>query len=161
MTTEPNTAPADDTLEKLLNAVRDEPLLKQLLAGSAARKLLDQAGALIRKKLDSRELSDDMLLRIFVSLARSTDYVLYAAMTWPRHLKPPGRAPRSGRPRRPANPSNARSISVPSGTGSSTPMNGLPPRQANRLNWRASLSLRLSILAERSQKTLASQHQFG
>jgi hypothetical protein len=100
MTTEPNTAPADDTLEKLLNAVRDEPLLKQLLAGGAARKLLDQAVALIRKRLDSRELSDDMLLRILVSLARSTDYVLYAAMTWPRHLKPAGPTSRSGRPRR-------------------------------------------------------------
>ena len=108
MTTEPNTNPADETLEQLLNAVRDEPLLKQLLAGSATRKLLDQAVALIRKQLDSRELSDNMLLRIVVSLTRSTDYVLYAAMTWPRHLKPPGRASRSRRPRRRRTPRTQR-----------------------------------------------------
>ncbi len=41
MITKPNTAPADETLEKLLNAARAEALLKQLLAGSDAGKLLD------------------------------------------------------------------------------------------------------------------------
>ena len=108
MITEPNAAPADDTREKLLNAVRDEPLLKQLLAGTAAGKLLDQAVALICKRMDSRELSNDMLLRIIRSLARSTDYAVYAAMTWPRHLKRPGQASRSGGQRRRRTPRTQR-----------------------------------------------------
>ena len=93
MTTESNSNTADDTLEKLVNAVRNEPLIKQLMAGIVATEIEQKAVAVLRKRMDSRGLSDNMLLRIIGSLAKSTDYVFYAALP---QVKRRGRASRSG-----------------------------------------------------------------
>jgi hypothetical protein len=97
MTTEPNTDAADDTREKLVNAVRDEPLIKQLLAGIDATEICDKAVAVLRKRIDSGGLSDNMLLRIIDSLAKSTAYVAYIAVDRPPKAKRRAPASRLGR----------------------------------------------------------------
>ena len=102
MTTEP-----ESFTNAASTAVHDEALIKQLKAAIDSTEICDKAVALLRKRMDSRELSNDMLLRIIVSLARSTDYVFYAAMNRPPQLKRPGRASRSGRRSRRARPCRA------------------------------------------------------
>ena len=110
MSTEPNMNCADD-IEKLIDAARDEPLIKQLAAGIVAREICDKAVDLLRKRIDSGELSDHMLLRIIDSLAKSTAYVAYAAVDCAPQAKRNGRAARSGHQSRRAptarRPSNA------------------------------------------------------
>jgi hypothetical protein len=96
MTTEPDTNAADATLEKLVNAVRDEALIKQLKAGIDAEEICKKAVDLLGKRTVSGELSNDMLLRIIISLAKSTAYVAYAPVNRPPQTKRRGRASRSG-----------------------------------------------------------------
>jgi hypothetical protein len=70
MTTEPNANSADGNRES--TALRDEALIKQLKAAINSEEICEKAVAVLRKRIASRELSDNMLLRIIVFLAKST-----------------------------------------------------------------------------------------
>jgi hypothetical protein len=58
--------------EKLVSALRDETLIKQFEAAIDAEEIREKALEVLRKRIDSREISDSMLLRIIASLAKST-----------------------------------------------------------------------------------------
>ena len=73
MTTGPNTKSAERDREKLVNALRDEVLIKQLEAAIDSQEIYKKALDLIDKRLVSGEVSDNMLLRIVVSLSKSGD----------------------------------------------------------------------------------------
>jgi hypothetical protein len=68
----PNTVRTDDR-EKLVNAVRDEALIKQLKDAMYSERIREKALDVLDKRIASGKLSIDMLLRIFVSLGKSTD----------------------------------------------------------------------------------------
>jgi hypothetical protein len=69
----PNTVRTDDR-EKLVNAMRDEALIKQLKDAMYSERIREKALDVLAKRTASGELSVDMLLRIYVSLGKSTDY---------------------------------------------------------------------------------------
>ena len=69
----PNTVRTGDR-EKLVNAVRDEALIKQLEAATYSERIREKALDVLDKRIASGEMSVDMLLRIYVSLGKSTDY---------------------------------------------------------------------------------------
>jgi hypothetical protein len=75
MTTGPNTntKSAERDREKLVNALRDEVLIKQLEAAIDSQEIYKKALDLIDKRLVSGEVSDHMLLRILVSLSKVGD----------------------------------------------------------------------------------------
>ena len=73
MTTGPNTKSAEGNGEKLVNALRDEAQIKQLEAAIHSQEILEKALDVLRKRIASREVSDNMLLRIVVSLSKSGD----------------------------------------------------------------------------------------
>ena len=75
MTTGPNTntKSAERDREKLVNALRDEVLIKQLEAAIDSQEIYKKALDLIDKRLVSGEVSDHMLLRILVSLSKAGD----------------------------------------------------------------------------------------
>jgi hypothetical protein len=85
----PNTVRTDDR-EKLVNAMRDEVLIKQLKDATYSERIRKKALDVLNKRIASGELSDHMLLRIIVSLSKSTE-------DWFRHClevdRPPRRRP--------------------------------------------------------------------
>jgi hypothetical protein len=72
MTTGPNTNSAECSQEKLADALRDETLVKQLKAAIHTQEIWQKALDVLHKRMASREISDSMLLRIVVSLSKST-----------------------------------------------------------------------------------------
>ena len=68
----PNTVRTDDR-EKLVNAMRDAALIKQLKDAMYSERIREKALDVLDKRIASGEMSIDMLLRIFVSLGKSTD----------------------------------------------------------------------------------------
>jgi hypothetical protein len=70
MNTAPNTNSADSNRDSV--ASREEAFIKQLKAGIQSNEDCEKALDLIRKRIASGELSDNMLLRVTLSLAKST-----------------------------------------------------------------------------------------
>jgi hypothetical protein len=58
--------------EKRVNALRDEALIKQLEASIYSEGIRQKALDVLHKRIASREISENMLLRIAVSLGKST-----------------------------------------------------------------------------------------
>jgi hypothetical protein len=58
--------------EKRVNASRDEALIKQLEASIYSEGIRQKALDVLHKRIASREISENMLLRIAVSLGKST-----------------------------------------------------------------------------------------
>ena len=83
-----------------INALRDEDLealVKLLEAASKSSEILQKANDVLQKRIASGELSDNMLLRIIDSLAKSTAYVAYVAVDRPPQAKRRAPASRLGR----------------------------------------------------------------
>ena len=72
MTAGPNTNSTECNREKLVNALPDEALIKQLEAAIYSNEIWEKALDVVRKRIASREVSDNMLLRVVVSLSKST-----------------------------------------------------------------------------------------
>src|SRR2546429_3295447 len=72
ITAGPNTDSTECNREKLVNALRDEALIKQLEAAIYSNEIWEKAIDVVRKRIASREVSDNMLLRVAVSLSKST-----------------------------------------------------------------------------------------
>jgi hypothetical protein len=68
----PNTVRTGDR-EKLVNAMRDEALIKQLKDAMYSERIREKALDVLVKRIASGEISADMLLRIIVSLSKSTE----------------------------------------------------------------------------------------
>ena len=62
--------------QKLLDALRDEAQIKRFEAGIEAEEIKELAVNVLRKAIASRDVSNNMLLRIIVSLSKSTEGVL-------------------------------------------------------------------------------------
>src|SRR5690242_20581920 len=70
MVDEPNTSSADANRESV--ASPEEALINRLKAGIESNEIWGRALDLLRKRMESGELSDNMLLRVTLSLAKST-----------------------------------------------------------------------------------------
>ena len=73
MTTGPNKNSAKGKRKKLVTGLSEEAQIKQLEAAIDSQKIYKKALDLIDKRLVSGEVSDNMLLRIVVSLSKSGD----------------------------------------------------------------------------------------
>ena len=78
--------------QKLLDALRDEAQIKRFEAGIEAEEIKDLAANVLRKAITSKNISSNMLLRIVVSLSKSTDAVMKELGATGR----PGRRERAG-----------------------------------------------------------------
>jgi hypothetical protein len=76
----PNTVRTDDR-EKLVNAMRDEALIKQLKDATYSERIREKALDVLNKRIASGEISDHMLLRIIVSLSKSTEDLFRIAVS--------------------------------------------------------------------------------
>jgi hypothetical protein len=72
MTAGPNTNSTECNREKLVNALPDEALIKQLEAAIYSSEIWEKALDVVCKRIASREVSDNMLLHVVVSLSKST-----------------------------------------------------------------------------------------
>jgi hypothetical protein len=72
MTAGPSTNSTECNREKLVNALCDEALIKQLEAAIYSTDIWQKALDVLRKRIASRELSENMLLHVVVSLSKST-----------------------------------------------------------------------------------------
>ena len=70
MTAEPNTNSTEYNREKLVNALRDEALIKQLEAAIYSNEIWEKALDVLCKRIASGEVSDNMLLRVWFPLAK-------------------------------------------------------------------------------------------
>jgi hypothetical protein len=77
MSTGPNTNSADCNREKLVSLLRDEALVKQLEAANHLNEIGQKAVDVILKRMAGHEVSAHMLLRIVVSLSKSTAFVKF------------------------------------------------------------------------------------
>ena len=75
MTAGPNTNFTECNREKLVNGLRDEALIKQLEAAIYSNEIWEKALDVVCKRIASGEVSDNMLLRIVLSLSKSTAYI--------------------------------------------------------------------------------------
>jgi len=66
MTAGPNTNSTECNREKIVTALRDEALIKQLEAAIYSNEILEKALDVVRKRIASGEVSDNMLLRVLV-----------------------------------------------------------------------------------------------
>jgi hypothetical protein len=71
VTTGPNNNCAKGKRKKLVTGLSEEAQIKQLEAAIYSQEICKKALDLIHKRLDSGEVSDNMLLRILVSLNKS------------------------------------------------------------------------------------------
>ena len=71
MTAGPNTNSTECNREKLVNALPDEALIKQFEAAIYSNEIWEKALDVVRKRIASREVSDNMLLHVVVSLSKS------------------------------------------------------------------------------------------
>ena len=72
MTAGPSTNSTECNREEACQALRDEALIKQLEAAIYSTDIWQKAIDVVRKRIASREVSDNMLLRVAVSLSKST-----------------------------------------------------------------------------------------
>jgi hypothetical protein len=72
MTAGPNTNSARGNRKKLVTPLSDEALIKQLEPAIYSQEICKKAIDVIHKRLASGEVSDNMLLRIVVSLSKSS-----------------------------------------------------------------------------------------
>jgi len=72
MTAGPNTNSTECNREKLVNALRDEALIKQLEAAIYSNEIWEKALDVVCKRIASGEVSDNMLLHVALSLSKST-----------------------------------------------------------------------------------------
>jgi serine/threonine protein phosphatase PrpC len=79
MTAGPNTNSTECNREKLVNALSDEALIKQLEAAIYSNEIWEKALDVVCKRIASGEVSDNMLLHVVVSLSKSTAVLSYAA----------------------------------------------------------------------------------
>jgi hypothetical protein len=70
MTAGPNTNSTECDREKLVDALGDEALIKQLEAAIYSNEILEKALDVVRKRIASGEVNDNMLLRVLVSLSK-------------------------------------------------------------------------------------------
>ena len=70
MSAGPSTNSTECNREKIVNALRDEALIKQLEAAIYSNEILEKALDVVRKRIASGEVSDNMLLRVLVSLSK-------------------------------------------------------------------------------------------
>jgi hypothetical protein len=70
MTAGPSTNSTECNREKIVNTLRDEALIKQLEAAIYSNEILEKALGVVRKRIASGEVSDNMLLRVLVSLSK-------------------------------------------------------------------------------------------
>ena len=71
MTAGPNTNSTECNREKLVNALPDEALIKQLEAAVCSNEIWEKALDVVCKRIASREVSVTMLLHVLVSLSKS------------------------------------------------------------------------------------------
>ena len=71
MTAGPSTNSTECNREKLVNALRDEALIKQLAAAIYSTDIWQKALDVVCKRIASGEVSDNMLLRVLLSLSKS------------------------------------------------------------------------------------------
>ena len=83
MTAGPSTNSTECNREKLVNALRAEALIKQLEAAIYSNEIWEKALDVIRKRISSREVSENMLLHVVVSLSKSTAVLKCSAETAP------------------------------------------------------------------------------
>jgi hypothetical protein len=67
----PNPNSAKRNRKTHVTALSDEALIKQLEAAINSTEILEKALDVLQKRIASRELSDNMLLRIVASLSKS------------------------------------------------------------------------------------------
>jgi hypothetical protein len=72
MTAGPNTNSTECNREKLVNALCDEALIKQLEAAIYSNEIWEKALDVVCKRIASGEVSDNMLLHVVLSLSKST-----------------------------------------------------------------------------------------
>src|SRR5262245_29303433 len=72
MTPGPSTNSTECNREKLVNALRDEALIKQLEAAIYSNEIWEKALDVVCKRIASGEVSENMLLHVVVSLSKST-----------------------------------------------------------------------------------------
>jgi len=72
MTAGPSTNSTECNREEACQALCDEALIKQLEAAIYSTDIWQKAIDVVRKRIASREVSDNMLLRVAVSLSKST-----------------------------------------------------------------------------------------
>jgi hypothetical protein len=72
MTVGPSTNSTECSREEACQALRDEALIKQLEAGIYSTEIWQKAVDVLRKRIASGEVSDNMLLHIVVSLSKSS-----------------------------------------------------------------------------------------
>jgi hypothetical protein len=70
MTAGPSTNSTECNREKIVNTLRDEALIKQLEAAIYSNEILEKALGVVRKRIASGEVSDNMLLRVLVFLSK-------------------------------------------------------------------------------------------
>ena len=70
MTAGRNTNSTECNREEIVNALRDEALIKQLEAAIYANEIWEKALDVVCKRIASGEVSDNMLLRVLVSLSK-------------------------------------------------------------------------------------------
>jgi hypothetical protein len=81
MTAGPSTNSTECDREKLVDALGDEALIKQVEAAIYSNEIWQKALDVIRKRLASGELSDNMLLHVVASLSKSSA-VLSCTAEW-------------------------------------------------------------------------------
>jgi hypothetical protein len=72
MTIRPPTNSAQSYRQKLADAFPDDPEIKQYLAANYSTEILEKAFEVLSKRIESREISNNMLVRIVLSLSKST-----------------------------------------------------------------------------------------
>jgi hypothetical protein len=71
MTAGPNTNSTECNREKLVNALPGDALIKELEAPIYSNEIWQRALDVVRKRIASREVRDNMLLHVVVSLSKS------------------------------------------------------------------------------------------
>ena len=79
MTAGPSTNSTECNREKIVNALRDEALIKQLEAAIYSNEIWEKALDVVCKRIASGEVSDNMLLHVVLSLSKSTAVLSCAA----------------------------------------------------------------------------------
>jgi hypothetical protein len=75
MTSVPNGKPTEGNQENPIDASRDEALIKKVEVAIYSAEIWRKAVDVLCKRIASREVSDEMLLRIVISLSKSNSFV--------------------------------------------------------------------------------------
>ena len=79
MSAGPSTTSTKCNGERIVNALRDEALIKQLEAAIYSNEIWEKALDVVCKRIASGEVSDNMLLHVVLSLSKSTAVLSCAA----------------------------------------------------------------------------------